>query len=193
MDLGLERSGLICRWQVEIDAACRAILEARWPGVKRYGDIRSVTGNDLEPVDVLAGGFPCQDLSQAGKRAGIEGDRSGLWFEFARLIGELRPRYVLIENVAGLLVHDAMRRVVGELAGLGYVGCWRSLRASEFGASHIRKRIFIVAVRMELAGGELLLFPRSGESDGFVEDAGCTRIVGRPAGIGRDRSARGIR
>src|SRR5262249_47653381 len=95
----------------------------------------------------LAGGFPCQDLSQAGKRAGIEGSRSGLWFEYARLVRELRPRYVLIENVPGLLVSDAMRRVVGELAGLGYVGCWRSLRASEFGASHLRKRVFIVAYR----------------------------------------------
>lgn len=143
MDLGLERAGMECRWQVEIDPFCTKVLERHWPGVKRYGDIKTVT--ELEYVDVMCGGFPCQDLSQAGKRAGIEGTRSGLWFEFARLIGIVRPRYVLIENVPGLLVHDAMRRVIGELARLGYVGCWRSLRASEFGAAHLRKRVFIVA------------------------------------------------
>src|SRR5690242_6940886 len=139
IDLGLERAGFECRWQVEIDPFCRQVLEKHWPGVKRYGDIRTIRGSELEPVDLLAGGFPCQDLSQAGKRAGIEGARSGLWFEFARLVGELRPRYVLIENVPGLLVYDAMRRVVGELARMLYVGCGFSLRASDFGASHLRK------------------------------------------------------
>ena len=145
LDLGLDRAGMECRWQIEIDPFCQKVLEKQWPGVKRYGDIRTVRGTDIEPVDLICGGFPCQDLSQAGKRAGIEGSRSGLWFEYARLVGELRPRWVLIENVPGLLVHDAMRRVVGELARLGYVGCWRSLRAAEFGASHLRKRVFIVA------------------------------------------------
>jgi DNA (cytosine-5)-methyltransferase 1 len=91
IDLGLDRAGLECRWQIEIDKTCREILEKHWPGVKRYDDIRAVTAADLEPVDLLCGGFPCQDLSQAGKRAGIDGSRSGLWAEFARLIGELRP------------------------------------------------------------------------------------------------------
>ena len=145
LDLGLERAGMECRWQVEIDPFCQRILAKHWPDVKRYGDIKQLTGKELEPVDVVCGGFPCQDLSVAGKQVGIEGTRSGLWFEYARLIGQLRPRYVLIENVSGLLVYDAMRRVVGELARLGYVGVWRSFRASDFGASHLRKRIFIVA------------------------------------------------
>ena len=145
LDLGLERAGFECRWQVEIDPFAREVLERHWPGVKRYGDITKLSGRELEPVDLIGGGFPCQDLSQAGKRAGIEGSRSGLWFEYARLIGELRPRYVLIENVPGLLVYDAMRRVLGELSRLGYDAVWRSLRASEFGASHLRKRVFIVA------------------------------------------------
>src|SRR5215510_9060927 len=111
IDLGLERAGMECRWQVEIDPFCRQILAKHWPEVKRYDDIRKLAASDLEPVDLMAGGFPCQDLSQAGKRAGIEGTRSGLWFEFARLVRGLRPRYVLIENVPGLLVYDAMRRV----------------------------------------------------------------------------------
>lgn len=145
IDLGLERAGMECLWQVENDQDCIKNLKRHWPKVKRYGDIRTIRGTDLDPIDLIAGGFPCQDLSHAGKRTGIEGTRSGLWFEFARLVGELGPRYVLIENVPGLLVHDAMRRVIGELARLGYVGCWRSLRAAEFGASHLRKRVFIVA------------------------------------------------
>jgi DNA (cytosine-5)-methyltransferase 1 len=147
LDLGLERAGMTCRWQVEIDPFCVKVLEKHWPGVKRYGDIRELTGDELEPVDLICGGFPCQDLSQAGKRVGIEGTRSGLWFEYARLVRRLRPRWVLIENVSGLLVYDAMRRVIGELAGCGYVGCWRCLRASDFGAAHLRKRVFIVAYR----------------------------------------------
>ena len=147
IDRGLDAAGFHCRWQVENDPYAVKVLEKHWPTVKRYGDICSIDGSELEPVDLVCGGFPCQDLSQAGKRVGIEGTRSGLWFEYARLVRELRPRYVLIENVPGLLVSDAMRRVVGELARLGYVGCWRSLRASEFGASHLRKRVFIIACR----------------------------------------------
>ena len=144
IDLGLERAGMQCRWQVENDPFCNKVLKRRWPTVPRYGDVRTV-GAELEGVDCIAGGFPCQDLSQAGKRIGITGDRSGLWFEFARIVGLLGPRIVLIENVPGLLDHRAMPRVIGELARLGYVGCWFSLRASDFGAAHLRKRIFIVA------------------------------------------------
>ena len=160
-DLGFERAGMECRWQVEIDPFCVSVLERHWPGVRRYGDITTVRGEDLERVDVICGGFPCQDLSQAGKRAGIEGTRSGLWFEFARIVGLVRPRYVVVENVPGILVRHAMRRVVGELAGLGYVGCWRSLRASEFGASHLRKRVFIIAM---LADSECQRVERRRES-----------------------------
>jgi DNA (cytosine-5)-methyltransferase 1 len=147
IDLGLDRAGMECRWQVELDPFCRKVLTKYWPEVPKYGDIRQLTGGELEWVDLIAGGFPCQDLSQAGKRAGIEGNRSGLWFEFARLIGKLRPRFVLIENVPGLLDRRAMPRVIGELARLGYVGSWFCLRASDFGAAHLRKRVFILAYR----------------------------------------------
>ena len=145
MDLGLERAGMVCKWQVEIDPFCRRVLEKHWPEVPKYGDIRGVRGAELEPVDLLAGGFPCQDLSVAGKRAGIDGARSGLWSEFARLIGELRPRYVLIENVSGLLANKPMRRVLGDLSALGLDAEWKVLSACRFGAPHTRERVFIVA------------------------------------------------
>jgi len=145
MDLGLERAGMTCKWQVEIDPFCQKVLEKHWPGVKRYGDIREVVGAELEHVDLLAGGFPCQDLSVAGKRAGIDGERSGLWSEYARLIGELRPRYVLIENVSGLLANEPMRRVLGDLSALGFDAEWHMLPASKFGAPHERSRVWTIA------------------------------------------------
>jgi hypothetical protein len=106
-----------------------------WPQVKGYGDITTVTGEELEPVDLICGGFLA--ISQSGRKASRHrGLPPGLWFEFARLVGELRPRYVLIENVPGLLFQTQCDEA-GELARLGYVGCWRSLRAAE-GASHLR-------------------------------------------------------
>jgi len=174
LDLGLERSGMECCWQVEIDPFCTKVLEKHWPGVKRYGDIKTVTGRELADVDLICGGFPCQDLSQAGKRAGIEGTRSGLWFEFARILGVVRPRYVVIENVPGLLDRRAMPRVIGELARLGYVGCWRCFRASEFGASHLRKRVFIVAYRSSEGRWQ-----DSGSTLGDEAENGGTRRNGR--------------
>lgn len=170
-DLGLERAGLRCAWQVEKDEYCRRVLARRFPGVKQYGAIEETGAANLEWVEVLCGGFPCQDLSLAGKRAGIvKGSRSNLWFEYARLIGEIRPRYVLIENVAGLLVRDSMLRVLGELSKLGYVGVWRSLRASEFGASHQRKRVFIIAWNLAYCeGGGWGELRQSSGSDGFTD------------------------
>ena len=154
IDLALDAAGFVCKWQVEIDEDCRKVLNRHWPHVPKYGDIKKTTEGELERVDVIAGGFPCQDVSQAGKRKGFHHEdgaitRSGLWFEFARLVDALRPRYVLAENVPGLLTQPgAMGAVLGELARLGYVGSWRCLRASEFGASHLRKRVFIVAYSM---------------------------------------------
>ncbi len=141
-DLGLERAGFEIRWQVEIDPYCTRVLAKHWPNVKRYGDIREVT--ELEPVDLICGGFPCQDISNAGFRAGIGGARSGLWSEMARLIGEVRPRYVLVENVAALL-DRGMGRVLGDLAEIGYDAEWGVFRASNFGAPHARERIYICA------------------------------------------------
>ena len=173
IDLGMDAAGFECRWQVEKDEDCCRVLAKHWPNVKRYGDITQIETDELERVDAIVGGFPCQDLSQAGKRKGFHHEdgtatRSGLWFEFARIVGALRPRYVLAENVPGLLTQPgAMAAVLGELARLGYVGSWRCLRASEFGASHLRKRVFIVAYSMRK--GELADSGEQGPSDELAD------------------------
>ena len=145
-DLGFERAGFTIRWQVEIDPFCRAVLAQHWPDVRRYDDVRTV-GRDLAPVDVVVGGFPCQPHSLAGRRAGADDERD-LWPEFARLIRELEPRWVVAENVPGLLSSDAGRffgTVLGDLAACGYDAEWDCLPASAFGAPHRRDRVWIVA------------------------------------------------
>lgn len=143
-DLGFERAGLRTAWFVERDPFCTAVLNERWPGVPVYDDVCTVGADVLEPVDLLCGGFPCQDLSAAGKGAGLDGARSGLWAEFARLIGELRPRYVVVENVP-MLRSRGLGRVLGEMAALGYDAEWDCVPASAVGAPHRRDRIWIVA------------------------------------------------
>ncbi len=143
MDLGLERAGMECRWQVEIDPFCRKVLTKHWPEVPKYGDIRELDGSELERVDCIAGGYPCQPFSQAGKRSGAD-DARHLWPEFARLIRTLRPSYALLENVPGHL-SLGFGDVLGDLAGLGYDAEWLCLRAADFGAAHLRKRVFVVA------------------------------------------------
>ena len=143
-DLGFERAGIETLWQVEIEDYCRKVLEKNFPDAKRYTEIRECGAHNLTRVDIISGGFPCQDISNAGKRVGIEGDRSGLWSEMLRIVCELRPRYVVVENVAALLGRG-MDRVLGDLAESGYDAEWDSLRASDFGAPHKRERIFIIA------------------------------------------------
>ena len=144
MDLGFERAGFEIAWQVEIEPYCLKVLEKHWPDVKRYTDITKVGFNKVEKVDLLCGGFPCQDLSYAGKREGINGKRSGLWSEFARAISVLRPRYVLVENVPGLLT-AGIGKVLGDLSEIGYDAEWEIISAAQFGAPHLRKRIWIIA------------------------------------------------
>ncbi len=143
MDLGLEWAGLECAWQVENDPYAVRVLEKHWPEVTRYADIREVDFGGVEPVELLAGGFPCQDLSYAGKGLGLSGARSGLWSEFKRAVRAVGPRYVLVENVPGLLSRG-MGAVLGDLASLGYDAEWQSLPAAAFGAPHLRWRVFIV-------------------------------------------------
>lgn len=143
-DLGFERAGFEIKWQVEIDPFCRAVLAKHWPAVKRYEDVREVGSHNLEAVDVVCGGFPCQDISEAGRRVGIDGSRSGLWREMVRCVGELRPRYTLVENVPALAIRG-LGRVLGDLAEIGLDAEWDVLGADDFGSSQHRERIWILA------------------------------------------------
>ena len=136
-------------WQVETDEYANRVLEKHWPDVARYGDVREVGSHNLKAVDLICGGFPCSDISNAGKQAGIEGSRSGLWAEFNRIICELRPQYVLVENVAALLVRG-MGRVLGDLAESGYDARWKIISAAEVGAPHKRDRLWILAHATEV-------------------------------------------
>jgi DNA (cytosine-5)-methyltransferase 1 len=162
--LGLERAGMRTVAFCEIDPYCRRVLAKHWPDVPVFGDIRELTGERILAdaawdvprrrsggtrsssisVDVICGGFPCQDISTAGKGAGIDGERSGLWSEYARIIGEVRPRYVIVENVAALLGRG-LDRVLGDLAALGFDAEWHCIPASAVGAPHRRDRLWLVA------------------------------------------------
>jgi len=179
LDMGVQMAlGGTVAWHVEFDAAPSKILAHHWPDVPNYGDITTVDWADVEPVDVLTGGFPCQDLSHAGKRLGLRpGTRSGLWEHMAYAIDQLRPRMVVIENVRGLLsasAHSSLERdcwcvgddrepalralgaVLGDLVELGYDARWGGVRAADAGAPHGRFRVFIVAqpADADLAGLE---------------------------------------
>lgn len=146
IELGLERTGYFkTKWAVENDEFCRSIIRKHWPDIPIYGDIREIDWNAVPRVDMLTGGFPCQDISTANPRGkGIEGSRSGLWKEYAKAIGILRPKYALIENVPAL-ANRGLNIVLADLAETGYDAEWFDLRASDFRALHKRERIFIVA------------------------------------------------
>jgi len=144
-DLGLERSGMTCLWQCEIDKYANQILKKHWPEVKRYEDIKKLT--KPESVDLICGGFPCQDLSIAGKKKGLEGDRSGLFYDMARIVAEIRPGWILLENVPGLLSSKGgqdMQAVLETLAKCGYYIAYRVLDSRYFGVAQRRKRVFII-------------------------------------------------
>ncbi len=144
-DLGFTRAGLTCSWQVEINPFCQRVLAHHWPDVRRHDDVKTFPPTGDWSVDVICGGFPCQDISNAGKREGIkEGNRSGLWAEYARIVRVVRPRFVVVENVAALL-EQGMGRVLGDLADIGYDAEWQIIGADSIGASQHRKRIWILA------------------------------------------------
>lgn len=147
LELGLEAAGMQTAWQVERDPyACR-VLAKHWPDVPRYDDVRTFQPATATPVDLVCGGFPCQPHSLAGKRLASADDRD-LWGEFARIIREARPRWVVGENVPGLLTSEGGRyfgRILADLAALGFNAEWFVLSATSVGASHRRERIFIVA------------------------------------------------
>jgi DNA (cytosine-5)-methyltransferase 1 len=155
-DLGFEQAGFDCKFQVEWDTSCQQTLAHNWPDVPRWGDVSEVNGADLPPVDVITYGFPCQDLSIAGRRAGLDGERSNLFFQAIRIIKEMReatngqyPTFAVAENVAGLLnadQGDAMARVLDTLAEAGALVIeWCMLDAQWFGVPQRRRRMFITA------------------------------------------------
>lgn len=148
LELGLERAfggSLETVWQVEKEPFCRKVLERHWAHAKRYDDVRTVGAHNLEPVDILCGGFPCQSISIAGKQEGLANEeKSGLWWQFHRIISELRPKVVVLENVSNVLRLGGTD-VVGSLAQIGYDCEWTIVSARQFGAPHLRKRWFGVA------------------------------------------------
>jgi len=143
--LGLERAGMRTVAFCEIDPHARKVLNKHWPDVPVFTDVSTLSKDDLnEQIDVIAGGFPCQDISTAGRGAGLSGSRSGLWFEFHRLIKEIQPRYALIENVSALRGRG-LDQVLWSLSEIGYDAEWHCIPASAVGAPHRRDRIWIVA------------------------------------------------
>jgi len=152
-DLGFERAGMTCKWQVEIDDHANRVLEKHWPDVRRHGDIKTFPPGDPDDwrVDCICGGFPCQDISYAGAGAGLAGERSGLFFDAMRVVRELEPRVVVLENVAALLTRG-LDDVLGTLASLGFDAEWHCVPAAAVGAPHIRDRVFIIGHRTGMVG-----------------------------------------
>ena len=142
-DLGFERAGMRCLWQVEKDPYCQKVLAKHWPDVERFEDVREVGKHNLTPIDVICGGFPCQPHSLAGKRKGAEDDRD-LWPEYRRIIAELRPAYVIGENVPGIRT-TILDQVLSDLENLVYATATFIIPACALDAPHRRDRVFIVA------------------------------------------------
>lgn len=218
LELGLERAGLgPVLWQVERDEWCRAVLAKHWPGAERHDDVCTfANGTDVPRVDVICGGFPCQDISVAGRGAGLTGERSGLWREYARIIRHVRPRFVVVENVAALLARG-LGDVLADLAACGYDAVWDCIPAAAVGAPHRRDRVFVVAFRQcdrlqgeqpagaatgtAIGGGSLAdaangrgpREPREPSGDsvfGSRPRTGCRGCGGcAPAGVGHTRAA----
>lgn len=175
-DLGFDHAGLLCKAQVEFDEKASKVLEYHWPNVKRFKDVRNVGKHNLPAVDLICGGFPCQDVSMAGKRKGLDGERSGLWFEFHRIIKETKPRWVVIENVPGLLSSNSGRDFAVILSGLaecGYCVAYRILDSQYFGVAQRRRRVFIVASLGNGSSAEIL-FERTGGT-GHIEPGNAAR------------------
>lgn len=166
-DLGFERAGIAPAFHCEIDPYCQRILKRHWPEVPLHDDITTLSAKDIPQADLWAGGWPCQDVSAANaQRKGIHGSRSGLFFKFASLAREVRPSWIVLENVSGLLSSDggtAFESVVDELEEIGYLGVWFTCNTLSAGLPHNRERVFLVgSYRSELSyqfysdGGELL-------------------------------------
>jgi DNA (cytosine-5)-methyltransferase 1 len=151
IDRGLDAAGFKTKWQVELNPYCLKVLNKHYPNVPKFNDVTKCGRHNLEPVNIISGGFPCQDVSIAGKRRGLgtadkPTNRSGLWFEFRRIVAELRPPWVLIENVYRLKSNGA-DQVLADMAQVGYA-CWPTVVGAEnLGAPHERRRVWILCHR----------------------------------------------
>jgi DNA (cytosine-5)-methyltransferase 1 len=202
-DLGFQRAGMIPVFHCEIDPFCQRILKRHWPEVPLHDDITTLKPQDIPDAALWAGGWPCQDVSHANaQRRGINGTRSGLFFTFAALARKVRPSWIVLENVAGLLSSDggsAFESVINELEEIGYVGIWFTCNTLSAGLPHNRERIFLIgSYRSSLShqfysdGGELLRdnSPRKAErknprpcvQEEFVSDSPL--LVQRRGGFG---------
>lgn len=190
LELGLEWAGLgPVVWQCEIDPFCRSVLAKHWPDVERFDDVTSE--REWPAVDVVCGGFPCQDVSRMGVGAGLDGPRSGLWYTFAKIIDRVRPRFVVVENVASGK-RKWLPTVRRDLHVLGYRSRAFALSAASVGAPHLRQRIFVVADTTRREGraeGEAL----QGDGDRSVAcKAGERRPRGPGGGSGSQRPESGL-
>lgn len=196
-DLGFEKAGFEVSFQCELQEYCLDILEKNWPKVERHRNIKELRATDIPRSDVWVGGFPCQDVSLArmGQREGLKGQKSGLFYDFARLIGEACPRVVLLENVAGLLSSHRGRdfgTVIGTLAEFGYSVGWRVLNSKNFGVPQSRQRVYIVGCYRDGNGPGQILFEseRGAGNAATSQQNGKTTIspfktsVGDPSGEG---------
>jgi DNA (cytosine-5)-methyltransferase 1 len=177
---GFEAAGWTTAAFCEIDPFAQSILKKHWPGVPIYEDVEKLTADRLAAdgigVDVICGGFPCQDISTVGQRAGLEGDRSGLWSEIARLIRDLRPEYAVMENVSALLFRG-LGEVLRDLAEIGYDAEWHCIPASAVGYHHGRDRIWIVAYPEGSRRGSIL--QESGLLQATIQDSAGSAGPGR--------------
>ena len=142
LGLAFKQLGVETLWCSETDSFCRELLNKNFPKTRQYGDIRAI--ENLPYVDIISGGFPCQDISGAGPGHGIRGARSSLWFAMSNVVSKARPKYIIIEN-SPMLVKRGLEHVLFDLAEIGYDAEWRCLRASDFGYPHKRERLFLVA------------------------------------------------
>jgi DNA (cytosine-5)-methyltransferase 1 len=179
-DLAMQRNGIKTVATVEIDKNARGVLERRFPDATHFTDVTKVTGDELRAAGfipsrgIITGGFPCQDLSVAGKRAGLAGKRSGLYWEIIRLVDELTPKYLVLENVPGLLSSNRgrdMGTVIGALEDRGYGIAWRVLDAQYFGIPQRRRRVFIVGcLRDGERASQILALSESLSRDSYESD-----------------------
>lgn len=194
-DLAFERAGHTVVAQVEIDTNARNVLETHFPGVSRFQDVASVGAHNLPASHIIVGGFPCQDVSVAGLRAGLSGRRSGLFYEMVRIVNELRPAFLIWENVPGLLTSDHGRdfaRVILSLANIGYYGAWRVLDAQYFGVPQRRRRLFGVFARADIgtsACAQILSLTQSRQRY-FVTLASPSPDIARPLTASTSASGR---